>query len=132
MSLDVDITDFFDVPPEEVWKSLTDPKVLADWLMPNDFVAEVGRAFKFVPDHVTPWDGDVECHVLQIVPLQKMVWSWKTNGMNRPSRIEFVLVPKRSGTELHFKHFGDADEGLAKGLKGGWPDRFERLKRSTS
>lgn len=132
MILDVNITEFFGVPPEEVWKSLTDSEVLADWLMPNDFVAEVGRPFTFVPDHVTPWEGDVKCEVLELVPHKRMVWSWETSGMNRPSRIEFVLVPKENGTELRFKHVGDADEGLAKGLKGGWPDRFGLLKRGAS
>lgn len=127
MILDVNMTEFFRVPPEEVWQSLTDAAVLADWLMPNDFVAEVGRTFTFVPDHVTPWDGDVECKVLELVPLRKMVWSWRTSGMNRPSRVEFVLVPKGDGTELRFKHVGDADEALAIGLKDGWPDMFGKL-----
>jgi uncharacterized protein YndB with AHSA1/START domain len=28
---------FFPHPPEKVWRALTDPELLASWLMPNDF-----------------------------------------------------------------------------------------------
>lgn len=127
MNLNVSMTEFFAATPDEVWKALTDPEALADWLMPNDFVAEVGKTFTFVPDHATPWDGDVECQVLELLARKRMVWSWRTSGMAHPSRVEFGLIPKRGGTELVLKHEGEADEPVARGLKGGWPDMFDRL-----
>jgi uncharacterized protein YndB with AHSA1/START domain len=123
----VSFTERIDAPPEEVWKALTDPAILADWLMPNDFVAEVGRRFTFEPDHETPWEGNVECEVLELVPARKMSWSWKTSGMKRPSRVQFELVPKQASTEVVFTHQGEADEPVTKGLTGGWPDMLERL-----
>jgi uncharacterized protein YndB with AHSA1/START domain len=127
VNLNVNLKEFFAATPDEVWESLTDREVLADWLMPNDFVAEVGTTFTLVPDHPAPWKGDVECEVLQLLPRKKMVWSWKTLGMQEATRVEFELIPKKGGTELVFKHGGDADEPVAKGLKGGWPDMFDRL-----
>lgn len=127
MNLDVTLTELFAAAPDEVWKSLTDPAVLSEWLMPNDFVAEVGRKFTFVPDHPTPWDGNVECEVLQLLPRKKMVWSWSTRGMNEPSRVEFELIPRRGGTELVFRHGGAAEDPIAQGLESGWPDMLDRL-----
>lgn len=127
MKLDVKLTEFFEAAPDEVWESLTDPAILAEWLMPNDFVPEVGARFTFEPDHPTPWEGNVECEVLQLLPPKKMVWSWRTRGMDEPTRVEFRLVPKRGGTELVFEHGGAADEPVARGLHGGWPDMVDRL-----
>lgn len=127
MKLNVNITEFFATGPEEVWESLTNPDVLADWLMPNDFIPEVGKRFTLVPDHPTPWSGHVECEVLQLLPMKRMVWSWKTEGMEEPTRVEFDLTPKAGGTELLFRHGGRAAEPVAKGLNGGWPDMLNRL-----
>lgn len=127
MNLNVSFTEFFPATPDQVWESLTNPKILGDWLMPNDFVPEVGKTFTFVPDHPTPWDGNVECKVLELVTGKRMVWSWTTAGMDQPSRVEFELVPKGRGTELVFKHSGEADEPVAGGLKGGWPKMFAQL-----
>ncbi|HXV60707.1 MAG TPA: ester cyclase [Vicinamibacteria bacterium] len=127
MNLDVNLMEFFEATPDEVWEALTDREVLTDWLMPNDFVAEVGKTFTFVPDHPTPWEGDVQCKVLQLLPRKRMVWSWRTRGMKEPSRVEFELTPKKGGTELVFKHGGVADEPVVKGLEGGWPDMIDRL-----
>lgn len=127
MNLDVSITEFFAADPQEVWDGLTDPDALADWLMPNDFVAEVGRSFTLVPDHPTPWNGDVECRVLQLLPPKRMVWSWRSEGMASPTRVEFVLTPRPGGTELAFTHGGEVDEPVGEGLDRGWPDMLDRL-----
>ena len=29
--------------PEKIWRALTTPALIADWLMPNDFAPEPGR-----------------------------------------------------------------------------------------
>lgn len=34
-------------PPEKVWRALTESELIASWLMPNDFWAEVGHRFTF-------------------------------------------------------------------------------------
>ena len=43
---------FFPHPPEKVWRALTDPQLLAAWLMPNDFEPRVGHRFTFRTDPV--------------------------------------------------------------------------------
>jgi uncharacterized protein YndB with AHSA1/START domain len=38
---------FLPYTPAQVWKALTDPDLLARWLMPNDFQLVVGHHFTF-------------------------------------------------------------------------------------
>lgn len=97
--------------------------------MPNDFLPEEGRKFTFVPDHPTPWEGNVECEVLELEPGKRMVWSWRTRGMERASRVAIELIPKARGTELVFRHRGVAEGPVAGGLEDGWPEMLAGLGR---
>lgn len=96
-------------PPEVVWAALTDPDALAQWLMPNNFVPEVGRAFEFRIDPVMGMSV-TPCRVLELEPPSRtrgwrgrMVWSW---GIQRrpgrpavePMRIEWTVEPDAAGT----------------------------------
>jgi uncharacterized protein YndB with AHSA1/START domain len=46
----VRVDEFLAHPPARVWRALTDPDLLARWLMPNDFRPEVGHTFTFRTD----------------------------------------------------------------------------------
>src|SRR5204862_4385954 len=48
-------------PPEKVWRALTEPRLIEQWLMKNDFQPIVGHRFKLTAD----W-GTVECEVRAI------------------------------------------------------------------
>ena len=37
-------------PPEKVWRALTQPHLIAEWLMKNDFIPVVGHRFTFPAD----------------------------------------------------------------------------------
>src|SRR6266571_4199874 len=101
--------------------------MLARWLMPNDFEPRVGKRFTFVPDCPTSWEGHVACEVLELVPGQRMVWSWQSSGMEHPTRVVFDLSASGGGTRLRLSHSGEADEPVARDLKGGWPTKLKRL-----
>ncbi len=128
MTLDVDLDEYFAAPPQRVWQALTDPALLARWLMPNDFEPKVGKRFTFAPDCPASWEGNVACEVLELVPGQRMVWSWHTKGMERPTRIVFELSASGTGTRLRLRHVGEADEPVVRDLKGGWPGKVEALR----
>jgi uncharacterized protein YndB with AHSA1/START domain len=127
VELRVELDQFIESPPQEVWKALTDPALLALWLMPNDFEPRVGKRFTFVADCPTAWEGDVACEVLELVPNERMVWSWQTSGMERPTRVVFELSASGDGTRLRLRHAGEADEGVARDLEGGWPRKLASL-----
>src|SRR5712671_5146570 len=50
-------------PPEKIWRALTQPHLIEEWLMKNDFKPVVGHRFDLRAD----W-GAVDCQVLAIEP----------------------------------------------------------------
>ena len=52
-----------DEPPARVWRALTEPALLAAWLMDNDFAPEAGHEFTFREDR-----AEIACKVLEIEP----------------------------------------------------------------
>lgn len=99
-------------PPEMVWDYLTNPELLANWLMPNDFKPIVGHKFQFVakPKLKFGFDGTIYCEVLEIVPFRKLVYSWK-GGLSKEnpsldSTVTWTLTPVNNGTVLTLEHTG--------------------------
>ena len=103
---------FFPHPTEIVWDYLTDPNLLSQWLMPNDFMLRVGHRFQFNarPKIDLGFDGTIYCEVLQVVPLKKLVYSWKGGmGKERPtldSVVTWTLAASDGGTVLVLEHTG--------------------------
>ena len=48
-------------PPEKIWRALTQPQLIEEWLMKNDFEPVVDHRFSFRAD----W-GAVDCQVVKI------------------------------------------------------------------
>ena len=49
--------------PDKLWRALTQPHLIVEWFMKNDFKAELGHQFKLIGD----W-GAVDCEILTIEP----------------------------------------------------------------
>ena len=71
--------------PEKVWRALTDPDLLAEWLLPViGFKLEPGAAFTFKTQAYPGWDGTVNCQMLEIEAQRKLSYtlgrrpSWST------------------------------------------------------
>ncbi|HMS70512.1 MAG TPA: SRPBCC domain-containing protein [Saprospiraceae bacterium] len=99
-------------PPEVIWIYLTDPDLLAQWLMPSDFKAEVGHHFMFKtkPMKKLGFDGLIYCQVLEVIPNEKLVYSWK-GGMSKEnpsldSMVVWTLSPTPNGSKLLLEHRG--------------------------
>ena len=99
-------------PPAVVWEYLTNPELLALWLMPNDFKLQVGHTFQFKtkPKIKLGFDGTVYCEVLEIIPTKKLVYSWK-GGLSKEkpsldSIVTWTLTPIPTGTILQLEHKG--------------------------
>lgn len=102
----------FQQPPEVVWEYLTKPELLAQWLMESDFKPIVGHKFQFgtKPKLKLGFDGRVYCEVLEMVPHQKLVYSWR-GGMSKEdpaldSIVVWTLAPTDSGTILTLEQKG--------------------------
>ncbi len=114
-------------PAERVWEALTSAEALSSWLMPNDFVAEVGHEFTFTTDPGPGFDGIVHCEVLSLDPPRAMTWSWRGGPIN--TTVEFLLSPIPTGTRLHFAQRGfrgPAAVAVSYVLSSGFGRMFER------
>ena len=96
----------YEHPRELVWRALTEPELLERWLMKNDFRAEVGHQFTFRTDPGPGFDGVVHCEVLELVPLERMVWSWRGGPLDTKIRFELTEEDGGRATRLEVEHSG--------------------------
>jgi uncharacterized protein YndB with AHSA1/START domain len=97
----------FDLPhaPEKVWRALTDPALLAEWLLP--VVAsklEPGAEFTFKAPPQPGWDGTVNCRFLEIETHKKLSYTWIVGDID--TVVTFMLAPTDSGTRLSLTQSG--------------------------
>ena len=97
-------------PPEKLWRALTQPHLIAEWLMANDFIPELEHRFKLKAD----W-GIVDCQVLAIEPNRTLAYSWAALGLD--SVVTWTLTPTRHGTHLRMEQTGFAALRLAEILR---------------
>jgi uncharacterized protein YndB with AHSA1/START domain len=67
-------------PPEKIWRALTQPHLIEEWLMKNDFQPVVGHSFNLRAD----W-GAVDCQVLAVEPNKTLSYTWGAYGLGTSS-----------------------------------------------
>ena len=108
-------------PPEKVWRALTDPALLAEWLLPVvDLRLEPGAAFTFRTQAYPGWDGTVSCSVLEIEPYRKLSYTWSVPFLD--TVVTFTLAPTATGTRLSIVQSGFKTEQKREsgGARYGW------------
>ena len=91
--------------PEKVWRALTDPVLLTEWLLPVvELELEPGAAFTFKTQPHPGWDGIVNCRVLEIEAHRKLSYRWVVANMD--TVVTFTLTPTASGTRLSLVQSG--------------------------
>lgn len=110
MKRDIKLEWFYPQQPAEVWECLTTPELIAEWLMPNDFKAQLGHKFKFTSKPMPGWCGIVDCEVKELIPNKKLSYTWEsgpTPGSKHISTlVTWHLHPERNGTRLVLEHTG--------------------------
>jgi uncharacterized protein YndB with AHSA1/START domain len=97
----------FDLPhaPAKVWRALTDPALLAEWLLPAvGFHLERGAAFTFNAPPQPNWDGVVQCRVLDVDERKKLSYRWVVGDID--TVVTFTLAQTPSGTRLSLVQSG--------------------------
>lgn len=115
----------FDLPhaPEKVWRALTDPGLLGEWLLPVvnlKLELEPGADFTFKTQPQPGWDGLVNCRLLEIEPQRTLSYAWVVGDID--TVVTFKLTPTASGTRLSLVQSGfkpDQKQNLA-GARYGW------------
>ncbi len=137
MQQDIQKIWFFLQSPPEVWEYLTRPELIEQWLMKTDFKPIKGQKFQFTftPKPGSPYEGMVDCEVLEIKPFSSLSYSWNGRTMDKSrsfhSTVVWTLVPKDNGTELQLRHngFEMMDDILAH--SSGWENCIQRMKEHT-
>jgi uncharacterized protein YndB with AHSA1/START domain len=121
-------------PPKKVWRALTDPKLLAAWLMASDLAPEKGRAFTFRADPTPWWDGIVRGEVLEVEEPRRIRYTWK--GGSGASALDTIVTwtlaeTPAGGTRLTLEHTGfvPSNKFALDGAVQGWKRNIdERLR----
>jgi len=111
-------------PPEKIWRALTQPHLIEEWLMKNDFKPVVGHGFSLRAD----W-GIVDCEVRTVEPNKTLSYTWRARGLE--SVVTWTLTPTSTGTHLRMEQSGfRLDQQQAyQGARHGWPRFFAALEQ---
>jgi uncharacterized protein YndB with AHSA1/START domain len=116
-------------PPEKIWRALTQPHLITEWLMNNDFKPVVGHNFSLRMEPQPNWNGVIDCQVLVVEPNKTLSYSWGALGLE--SAVTFTLTPTPTGTLLRMEQTGfRPDQQQAyQGAKYGWQKFFANLEQ---
>lgn len=111
-------------PPEKIWRALTQPQLIEEWLMKNDFKPVAGQSFSLRAD----W-GAVDCQVVTVEPNKTLSYTWAAYGLE--SVVTWTLTPMSTGTHLRMEQSGfRPDQQQAyQGAKYGWQKFFANLEQ---
>lgn len=109
-------------PPAEVWRALTDPDVVAKWLLPNDFAPRLGHRFTFRDGRRT-----VHCEVTALDEARRLCYTWR-RGHEPLSVVTWTLEPVGAhATRVCLTHTGPQ---ACASVSWSWASALRRLPRA--
>ncbi len=125
----------YEQSPNEVWEYLTQAELIALWLMPNNFkpTPEYEFQFRTKPISSLDLDGIFYCKILEIVPFQKLIYSWKGGSGNGiftlDTIVEWTLEKHKKGTKLFLKQSGfkEANLSIFTAMTNGWNANIQKM-----
>ena len=128
---DIVVDEVFRHAPETIWKTLTTGELIGRWLMPpTGFEPVKGKRFTFQTKPAGAWDGVIHCQVLEVIPNERFVYSWKGGheenagyGSLLDTVVTWTLSRTVNGTRLRLVHAGfvvPRNESALETLGNGW------------
>jgi uncharacterized protein YndB with AHSA1/START domain len=127
---------FFPNPPADVWEYITDPELIAQWLMKSNFKPVVGHEFEMraSPMPEMNFDGIFHCKVLEVEPPKRLSYSWQFgpgDGTVNNSVVNWTLTPLNNGTQLELIHRGFEGASfmdMFSSMSEGWIQHIQKIK----
>lgn len=120
-------------PPQKVWCALTQPHLIAEWLMRNDFAPVPGHRFRFQAEPQPGWNGVIDCEVLVMEPEKTLSYTWNggEGALALRSVVTFSLTPTGTGTRLRMEQTGFRPDQARnyQGAAYGWQHFLGRLEQ---
>jgi uncharacterized protein YndB with AHSA1/START domain len=116
-------------PPEKIWRALTQPHLIEEWLMKNDFKPVTGHRFNLRKDPRPDVSIIVDCQVTAIEPNRTLSYTWEAYGLE--SVVTWTLTPTPTGTSLRMEQSGfrPDQEQAYRGARSGWHQYFAALEQ---
>ena len=113
-SPEIVVDEIFPHAPETIWKTLTTGDLIDRWLMKSTgFVPVAGTRFTLQTTPAGAWDGVIHCEVLEVIPNECLVYSWKGGddanaeyGSRLNTIVTWTLARVDGGTRLRVVHSG--------------------------
>jgi uncharacterized protein YndB with AHSA1/START domain len=118
-------------PPEKVWRALTQPHLIEEWLMKNDFEPVVGHNFNLSGE----WGGVLDCEILAVEPNRTLSYTWNFKhedaAYDLRSVVTFALAATTGGTRLRMeqKGFRPDQKQAYGGARHGWRQFLDKLEQ---
>ncbi len=116
-------------PPEKIWRALTQPHLIEEWLMKGDFKPVVDHRFNLRKNPKPDVSIIVDCQVLAVEPHKTLSYTWAAYGLE--SVVTWTLTPTRTGTLLRMEQSGfRPDQTQAyHGARHGWQQNLAALEQ---
>ena len=127
---DIERSIIIDASIQKVWDAVSSSEGLAPWLMPNNFEPVLGCEFTFQSEPKNGWDGIVYCKVMELIPPERLGFTWAGNNMDQ--YVSFELVPlEKNTTQFLLVHSGwKKEHGMIRDIMyEGWGYITEGLRK---
>ena len=125
------VEEVFPHAPDKIWKTLTTGALIGRWLMAQTgFEPVKGTRFTMQTRPGGAWDGVIHCQVLEVIPNERFVYSWKGGheknvGYGAPldTVVTWTLSRTANGTRLRLVHAGfvvPGNESALETMGNGW------------
>jgi uncharacterized protein YndB with AHSA1/START domain len=139
---DIVVDEVFPHAPETIWKTLTTGELIARWMMPpTGFEPVKGKHFTFQTTPAGAWDGVIHCQVLEAMPNERFVYTWKGGhegnvgyGSRLDTVVTWILSRVENGTRVRLVHSGfvlPQNDTALKNMGEGWKKIVPRLRAIT-
>jgi uncharacterized protein YndB with AHSA1/START domain len=121
------IESFIEATPSDVWKTITDKKLVSEWLMETNIEPRKGFEAYFKMKAMPGFDGNISSIVLDVQENKLFEYTWQGGWMKQPTHIRFTLTEKPNGTLLILEHWGfEGFSGiiLRRMMSGGWKKKI--------
>lgn len=97
----------YNAPLSLVWHAITDRAAIKQWFMDFEgFQPEVGCEFHFTAQDNDQVDWLHRCVVTQVVPAQKLAYTWHYEGHPGDTLVTIELFPEGDSTRVKLTHSG--------------------------